>query len=173
MQRLIVTGANGAGKSHLAAQLAAARREVPVISLDAVKLTRNWKQRPKSEIETELLRIVQTDSWILEGGPSLLPYAIKRADGVMWLDPSEWVRAWRLAVRPLRNIGRTRFELPQGNVDWPWEQYQFAIRSLRNQAKFRESISTQLADGVGPRVWHIRTSRDAASAIDEWRNAAS
>jgi len=42
--------------------------EVPDISLDAVKLTRNWKQRPKSEIETELLRIVQTDSWILEGG---------------------------------------------------------------------------------------------------------
>jgi hypothetical protein len=33
-------------------------------------------------------------------GPSLLPYAIRRADGVMWLDPSEWVRAWRLAVRP-------------------------------------------------------------------------
>lgn len=87
MQRLIVTGANGAGKSHLAAQLAAARREVPVISLDAVKLTRNWKQRPKSEIETELLRIVQTDSWIL--GAEFAPLCDQAC-------------RWRHVVRPFR-----------------------------------------------------------------------
>ena len=67
MQRLIVTGANGAGKSYLAAQLAAARPDVPLVSFDAIKLTRNWKQRPKPEINAELLRVIQTDNWILEG----------------------------------------------------------------------------------------------------------
>ncbi|MGM4986493.1 AAA family ATPase [Rhizobium sp. 11_C7_N12_5] len=72
MQRLIVTGPNGAGKSYLAAQLATAR-EVPVISFDAMKLTTNWKQRSRDEINAELRRIVQTDRWVLEGGPSLLP----------------------------------------------------------------------------------------------------
>ncbi|MBW9116008.1 DNA topology modulation protein FlaR [Rhizobium cauense] len=173
MQRLIVTGPNGAGKSHLAAQLAIARPEVPVISFDAIKLTQNWKQRPKSQIDSELLRIVQTDNWILEGGPSLLPYAMKRADGIIWLDPEEWVRAWRLLVRPLRNLGRTRPELPDGNIDWPWEQYRFAFRSLRNQAKFRSAISRQLSDAEGLRVWHIRRTRDIAAAVDEWRHAVS
>lgn len=174
MQRLIVTGPNGAGKSYLAARLAAARPEVPFISFDAIKLTQNWKQRSRSQVEMELLRVVQTDSWILEGGPSLLPHAIKRADGVIWLDPSVWVRAWRLIVRPWRNMGRTRPELPHGNVDRPWEQYRFAIRSLRNQARFRSSISNQLADAEGqPRIWHIRDTRDIASAIDEWRNSES
>ncbi|WP_222403325.1 DNA topology modulation protein FlaR [Rhizobium leguminosarum] len=170
VQRLIVTGPNGAGKSYLAALLAAARPDVPVVSFDAIKLASNWNRRPQAEINAELLKVVQGDAWILEGGPSLLPYAIKHADGVMWLEPSEWLRAWRLAIRPLRSVGRTRPELPQGNVDWPWDQYKFAIRSLRNRTKFRTSISRQLAATEGLRVWHIRNARDLASALDEWES---
>ncbi|NTH64458.1 DNA topology modulation protein FlaR [Agrobacterium rhizogenes] len=171
MQRLIVTGPNGAGKSYLAAQLAAVR-EVPVISFDAIKLTTNWKTRSREEINAELLRIVQTDQWVLEGGPSLLPYAIQRADGVVWLDPTILLRAWRLGLRPLRHMGKTRPELPEGNGDWPLEQYKFAIRSLRNHAKFRRSISEQLSDAQGVRVWHVRNTRDIGPVIDEWRYAA-
>lgn len=145
LQKLIVTGPNGAGKSYLAAKLAAIRPNVPIISFDNIKLTKNWEQRPKSQIESKLLQALRSDAWILEGGPSLLPYAIPYADSLIWLDPPSWVRAWRLAIRPLRNFGRTRPELPSGNVDWPWEQYRFAIRSLRYQAKFQENIACQLA----------------------------
>lgn len=72
LQRLIVTGPNGAGKSYLAALLAAARPNVPVVSFDAIKLASNWNRRPQAEIEAELLKVVQGDAWILEGGPSLL-----------------------------------------------------------------------------------------------------
>ncbi|MGV1768011.1 DNA topology modulation protein FlaR [Rhizobium rhizogenes] len=172
MQRLIVTGANGAGKSYLAAQLAAARPEIPLVSFDAIKLTQNWKQRPKSEIKAELLRVIQTDSWILEGGPSLLPHAMKQAEGVIWLEPPVWLRAWRLAIRPLRNIGRTRPEIPSGNVDWPWQQYKFAIRSLRNHARFRHSISTLLDGTEGVRIWHIQNKHDLRAAVQDWWNAA-
>ena len=172
MQRLIVTGANGAGKSYLAAQLAAARPEVPLVSFDTIKLTQNWKQRPKSEIKAELLWVIQTDSWILEGGPSLLPHAMKRAEGVIWLEPPVWLRAWRLAIRPLGNFGRTRPEIPAGNVDWPWQQYKFAIRSLKNQARFRHSISTLLDGTEGVRIWHIQNKHDLRAAVQDWRHAA-
>ena len=172
MQRLIVTGANGAGKSYLAARLAAVRPEVPLVSLDRIKLTRNWEQRPKSEINAELLRVIQADSWILEGGPSLLPYALKRAEGVIWLEPPVWVRAWRLAMRSLRNIGRTRPEIPPDNVDWPWQQYRFAIRSLRNQARFQRSISTLLVGVAGVRIWHIQNEHDIEAAVNDWQNGA-
>lgn len=171
MQRLIVTGPNGAGKNYLAAQLAAARK-VPVISFDAIKLTTNWKQRSRDEISAELRRIVQTDRWILEGGPSLLPHAIQRAEGVIWLDPAIWLRAWRLGLRPLLHMGKTRPELPEGNSDWPLEQHKFAFRNLRNHAKFRRSISEQLSDAPGVRVWHVRNTRDIGRVIDEWRYAA-
>lgn len=172
MQRLILTGANGAGKSYLAARLATVRPEVLLVSFDHIKLTRNWEQRPKSEINAELLRVIQADSWILEGGPSLLPYALKRAEGVIWLEPPVWLRAWRLAIRPLRNIGRTRPEIPPGNVDWPWQQYKFAIRSLRKHSRFRDSIYTLLAGAEGVRIWRIQSKRDIEAAVNDWRNAA-
>lgn len=168
LRKLIITGPNGAGKSHLAARLAAARPDVPVVSFDAMKLTTNWRQRRRALIEADLSEAIQKDSWIIEGGPSLLPFAIDHADSLMWLDPPEWLRAWRLIVRPLRNIGRTRPEPPQGNIDWPWEQYKFAMRSLKNRASFRTKISTQLAATSGLRVWRIRSSADASSAVEEW-----
>lgn len=172
MQRLIVTGPNGAGKSYLATKLAQLRPDVPIISFDTIKLTRNWQKHPKSQIEAKLHDGIQSESWILEGGPGLLPYAMTFADGLIWLDPPIWLRAWRLAMRPLVNFGRTRPELPSGNRDWPWQQYRFAIRSLRYHREFQESISSQVKLAHNIRIWRIRKSSDISSAINAWSMAA-
>ncbi len=171
MQRLIVTGANGVGKSHLAARLRDARPEIPLISFDAIKLTSKWKQQPRSEVETALSKIVNSDAWILEGGPSLLAQALPRADAVIWLDPSETRRAWRLLSRPWRNFGKSRPELPAGNVDWPLQQYRFAIRSIKNRANFRNHICACVQDAQTPHKWHCKTVEQVEAAVEEWRRA--
>lgn len=171
LQRLIVTGPNGAGKSYLAAKLSAVRPDVPIISFDNIKLIKNGEQRSKSQIEVKLIQALQSDAWILEGGPSLLPYAIPYADSLVWLDPPRWVRACRLAIRPLLNFGRARPELPAGNIDWPWEQYRFAIRSLRHQTKFQENIASQLAVVDNIHVWRVRKSSEISAVINAWRMA--
>ncbi|TBF31537.1 hypothetical protein [Rhizobium ruizarguesonis] len=51
------------------------RRHAPMclFSFDAIKLATNWHRRPQADIDAELLKVVQGDAWILEGGPSLLP----------------------------------------------------------------------------------------------------
>lgn len=172
MQRVIVTGANGAGKSHVAARLGAARPDVPVVSFDAIKLTSGWTQRPRAEIDAALARVIEAEAWILDGGPSLLSQALAKADSVIWLDPPELVRVWRLIVRPWRNLGRTRPELPPGNRDWPLEQYRFAVHSIKNRSKFRDSISTALAGAEVWRVWHCVNQRDIDLAVGEWSRAA-
>lgn len=165
MQRLIVTGANGSGKSHLAAHLATFRADVPVVSFDAIKLKRNWEQRSRAEVEIRLASVVAEKAWILEGGPSLLSHALERADGVIWLDPPEYIRAWRLAIRPLRNFGRTRPELPPGNADWPLEQYRFAMRSLRRGDQLRDFISSSLKEVSGLAVWRCRNQKQIDAAV--------
>jgi|GEM_PF-2546803 len=170
LRRLIVTGANGTGKSHVASRLGDARPDVPVISFDAIKLTGNWEQKPRPDIDDELARTVAADSWILEGGPSLLDLALPKADAVIWLDPPERIRLWRLAIRPWRNLGRTRPELPAGNVDWPVQQYRFAFQSLGKRARFRDTISERLEKLEAKRIWHCRTSMEIDAAIDEWRD---
>jgi len=45
LNRIIITGANGAGKSHFAAQLGLMRPDVPVVSFDAIKLKTGWEQK--------------------------------------------------------------------------------------------------------------------------------
>ncbi len=166
--RLIVTGANGAGKSHLAARLGALRPDIPVISFDALKLKRNWAQRPRADIETDLKRAIAGKAWILEGGPSLLPQALKHADAVIWLDPPERLRAWRLLARPWRNRGRTRPELPAGNEDWPAEQYMFAFRSLLARRNFKRRISKSLNIIKYLSLWHCRTQVQIDAAVTAW-----
>ncbi len=118
-----------------------------------------------------LSQIVASDAWILEGGPSLLSYALPKAEAVIWLDPPELVRVWRLIIRPWRNFGKTRPELPPDNVDWPLQQYRFAIRSIKNRSKFRGYISTCLAAAETPRFWHCRNQGQIDAAVDEWRVA--
>lgn len=165
MDRVIITGANGAGKSHVAAKLAALRPSDPLISYDALRLTRGWQRRPQVETFAALSQAIAAPRWILEGGPSLLPHALPRATAVVWLDPSWGLRAWRLAVRPICHIGRTRPELPPGNADWPLRQYRFAWRSLRNHAAFERTITTALATRPTCPVWRCRTAQDIAAAL--------
>ncbi len=171
LKKIIVTGANGVGKSHFANRLGLARPEVPVIPFDAIKLRTNWQQRPRSEIASALQREVDKDAWILEGGPSLLPFAIERADALVWLDPPEFVRAWRLLSRPWRNLGRTRPELPSDNVDWPWQQYKFAIRSLKNRARFHAHISQVFRSADKPEKWRCRDEEDRNTVVIKWAKA--
>lgn len=171
MQRLIVTGANGAGKSHISSRMSDARPGIPLVSFDAIKLTSDWKQRPRQEIESTLSNVVAGEAWILEGGPSLLPQALQRAEAVIWLDPPELIRAWRLLIRPWRSFGQTRPELPPGNVDWPLQQYRFALRSIKNGFRFRSYISSCLMDAKPLRVWHCRNKSQIEIAVDEWRRA--
>ncbi|MEF2070531.1 DNA topology modulation protein FlaR [Consotaella aegiceratis] len=170
MKRVIVTGANGSGKSYVAGRLASARPDLPLVSYDAIRLTKNWAKRPQIEIDTALSKIIETEAWIIEGGPSLLSQALKRADGVIWLDPPEIVRAWRLAIRPWRNLGKTRPELPSGNIDWPLEQYRFALRSLKNRDKFRAFIETRLSLQNGVCLWHCSRWSDVEKAIQALGN---
>ncbi|MBU2991916.1 DNA topology modulation protein FlaR [Octadecabacter sp. 1_MG-2023] len=167
MKRIIITGANGSGKSHFAAQCHGARPDVPLMSFDAIKLTTNWIQRPRSEIDADLVNAIQGESWILEGGPSLLPLALSRADAVVWLDPPIALRAWRLLKRPLKRRGMTRPELPDGNPDYLMEQYRFAWRSLRKDTQFRASIAVALS-GITIPLLTVYSRVDADSALSLW-----
>ncbi|MFB2567426.1 hypothetical protein [Rhizobium sp. IMFF44] len=60
----------------------------------------------RNEIAAELWRIVQTHQWVLDGGPNLLPYAIQRADGIIWRDLQYGREASHSALRPSLNKGQ-------------------------------------------------------------------
>ena len=165
VKRLIITGSNGTGKSHTAQRIARALPDLPLVSYDALRLTRDWVKRSASDIDEAVAAAVAEDAWILEGGPGLLRHALVRSHGVIWLDPPDAVRAWRLALRPWKTLGRSRAEVPEGNVDWPLQQYRFALRSLRRSHHFRSVIKSSLQSNPPAHIWHCRRQRDVDTAI--------
>lgn len=163
-RRIVVVGANGAGKTWFATRLSQLLG-YPVICKDALVLKTGWQRRPKAEVQAELARLIAAELWILEGGPSILaPAVLQRADLVIWLDPPARVRFWRVVTRSLRYMGRTRPEHPAGNRDWPGvRQCRFAWRALMHGDQFARAIADALSASTVP-VLHLR-SRAAVFAF--------
>lgn len=161
--RVIVVGANGAGKTWFAGALAAQTGAV-VIHKDALALTTGWRQRPRSEIQAALLRAVAAECWVLEGGPSVLTTPVlARATHVVWLDPPAALRGWRVLRRSLRYLGRTRPEHPPGNRDWPGlRQFRFLWRALVDGDRFAAAITAALEGASVPAVRLTRTAEVSA-----------
>lgn len=153
MRRVMIVGANGAGKTWVAVNLATAL-DVPLVHKDALALMKGWQQRPRSEVQTAVLRAASEERWVLEGGPSILALPVlERATLVIWLDMPAPLRAWRVLYRSLRYLGRTRPEHPPGNRDWPGlRQVRFLWRALIRGPAFTAAVEDALSRASVPVV---------------------
>ena len=86
MQRILIVGPCGAGKSTLAAQLGPILG-LPVFHMDQLNWQPGWVESSKDEIREKLAAITATESWIIDGtyGGTLAP-RLERADTVLYLD---------------------------------------------------------------------------------------
>lgn len=162
-QRVLIIGANGAGKTWFANRLSD-RTGLPVFHNDAFALKTGWAYRDRSDIRRTQDDVIAQPRWILEGGPSLLQTdGLKRADVVVWLDPPKSVRIGRIIWRSIRFMGRNRPEHPEGNADWPGRrQFRFVRKAWRLDAKVRAEIGAALAETSTPTICHqtAKAARD-------------
>ncbi|PJI92034.1 hypothetical protein BC777_0877 [Yoonia maricola] len=156
-ERAIVVGANGAGKTWLARQIAE-QYDIPVIHNDALALLTRWQHRPQAEVASRRKMALAGDRWVLEGGPSILSNEVlNSATLVVWCDTSPGLRAWRIFRRSMYYLGRNRPEHPDGNRDWPGpRQLRFFTRALMGGARFEAAIEAALSGYGGP-VVRLRT----------------
>ena len=86
MERVLVIGSPGAGKSTLARALAA-RTRLPLHHLDRMHWLPGWIERDRDQARAELAAVLAQPRWIIDGNyGSLLPMRLARADTVVWLD---------------------------------------------------------------------------------------
>ena len=170
--RIVIVGANEAGKTWLAHRIAAGR-SISVIGKDGLALLTSWQQRSRPGVRAALRNAITSDRWILEGGPSILqPEVLARAKCVVWLDLPAGLRFRRILWRSLRYIGRTRPEHPPGNRDWPGRrQWRFAWGAISKDAAHREWIQTALADPPIP-VIRLRTPSEVRRFLDRQSRSA-
>ena len=90
MERIMVIGGSGSGKSTMARWLGA-QTGLPVPHLDHVHWMPYWTPRPEAERLAMVRAFEQEARWIIEGGisttyPTRYPTRLARAQMVIWLD---------------------------------------------------------------------------------------
>lgn len=113
MKKVLVLGRGGAGKSTLAAHLAAATG-LPLVELDKHFWPADLTPIPTDQWTAIQQRLTNTDSWILDGdlGPyDVLDVRLTATDTIIVLDFPLWRCAWRAARRSRENLAFWRWVL--------------------------------------------------------------
>jgi len=122
LQRIVVVGTTGSGKTTLASTLSQ-RLGLPHIELDALNWGPSWTPAPRQVLKNRVRQAVAADRWVLDGNYSVVrPIIWARAHTIVWLDYSMWVILPRLLRRTFRRVF-TRKELWGGNRECFWSQF--------------------------------------------------
>ena len=114
MQRVLVIGPCGAGKSTLALELAQ-KLGLPVFHMDQLNWRPGWVESSKDEIREKLADIVATDRWLIDGTyGGTLAERLVRADTVIYLDYPIRLCVARLLRRIWTYRGRSRPDMTEG-----------------------------------------------------------
>ncbi len=114
MERILIIGSPGAGKSTLARQLAS-RKNLPVIHLDQLYWQPGWREPEKQAWRAKLEQVLQEKAWIMDGHfGATLEMRLAAADTVILLDLPRRVCIWRILKRLMQTRGSVRKDMAAG-----------------------------------------------------------
>jgi adenylate kinase family enzyme len=114
MQRILVTGCCGAGKSTFSKKLQSILK-LELIHLDQYYHKPNWEKPEKAEWEKTVNSLVQKPSWIMDGNFSgTMDVRIKSADTIIYLDYPTLKCFWRIIKRIVKYHGVVRSDMANG-----------------------------------------------------------
>lgn len=140
MERIVVIGSTGSGKTTVANQLASALN-LPRLELDSFNHQPGWTELPHDQFQDAVTAFAADDRWVVDG--NYTSHGMKDvlwplADTFVWLDIPRRVAMRRVVLRTIRRV-TTREELWNGNrepltnlysrdpeksiVVWAWTRY--------------------------------------------------
>jgi adenylate kinase family enzyme len=165
MQRILVIGSAGSGKSTLSRYLGE-KLSIPVIHLDRIYWKPEWVEPGKEEWLERVRDVISEESWIIDGNYSgTLAVRLEACDTIVFLDMSRLTCLWRVLYRALRYHGRSRPDMATGCVErldiafllWIWH-YPYRTRP--------KVVSLLEAYGLTRKVIHLRTHREVKLFVD-------
>ena len=122
MQRIVVLGCSGAGKSTFARALGA-KLGLPVVHMDVLFWRPGWAEPDPDEFRVAVEAAVAGEAWITEGNfaSGTFDLRLPRADTVIFIHQPRWLCAFRILWRVATFFGRNRADLADGcpeKFDW-------------------------------------------------------
>ena len=157
MERVLIIGSPGAGKSTLSFEVARLTG-LPLIHLDRLHWKPGWVESSPDEFDGKVRAAIAGPRWVIEGNYGrTLPLRLARADTVIDLDLPRWLCVWSILRRALEHRGGTRPDMAPGcpeQLNW-----EFLLYTMRFGGRGRERIERQLAGFAGRRVT-LRSRRE-------------
>lgn len=167
--RILVTGNAGAGKSTLAASLAA-DLGIPYVGLDRIVWRERWQKAPPHERDAAIADLVTGHAWVIDG---VSDQVLAAADVVVFLDASRRTCLRRVLRRNLPYLFRSRPGLPDH-----CPEILIVPRLCRIIWRFPRHVrprilSEQARGGPGRAFLHVRTKTDHQRVREEMRRLLS
>lgn len=129
MERIMIIGCGGAGKSTLARQLGELTG-LPVVHLDKLFWKPGWVSLSQEEFDPVHQEAISRERWIIDGNfDRTIPQRLSRCDTVLYLDFSRWACVMGVAKRILTTYGTVREDMGEGCPErfdleflrWVWD----------------------------------------------------
>ncbi|MEM8592474.1 MAG: hypothetical protein AAGF13_08085 [Pseudomonadota bacterium] len=164
MNRVMVIGQPGAGKSTLAIMLGE-KTGLPIVHLDHIHWKPGWVPRPLEEKILLVRAEEEKPRWIIEGGLKRTSETrLARADTLVWINVGLARRLWRVIARSWRYRGQSRPDLTEGCPEqFGWITVEFVWFILKTARSAKRRMARDFAAFDGEKI-ELRTIAD----VEDW-----
>lgn len=149
MERILIIGCGGAGKSTLARQLGD-KLNIPVVHLDKLFWKPGWVEIPKDEFDALIRQEMAEEKWIMDGNFNrTLPERIARCDTVIYLDFSRFACLLGIIKRVLTTYGKVRPDMGEGcpeRIDWEFLKWVWNFNKNKREGNYKLLCEAQHAE---------------------------
>ena len=165
MERVMIIGCGGAGKSTLARKLGE-KTGLPVVHLDQIWWEPgNWQHIEREEFDERLAREMEKSRWILDGNFNrTIEARLEACDTVIYLDYPRLVCMKNWIGRVIKNWGRHRADMAEGCSEWfdPDMAKWIWNFNKKNRKRYYELLST----AKDKRIVILKSRRQAERFLD-------
>jgi len=163
MERVMIIGCGGAGKSTLARKLGE-KTGLPVVHLDQIWWSPgNWQYMERDAFDAILMEEMEKPRWIIDGNyKRTVPMRLEKCDTVIYLDMNRFICLKNWIGRVIKNWGHARPDMAPGCAEWfDPEMAQWIWNfNKKNRKRYYELISNLEGKSV-----HILKNRREVNAF--------